>query len=200
MPEGVTHARGTRSRLGAERERALLEVALALLAEVGYDRMSVDEVARRAHTSKATLYRRWPCKADLVAAAFLRCKVAMQRPPPAATLREDLIAEVTMLSREMTADRPLTQGLITAVGTDPYLAELVKLQSAGALQQDMAGIIARAVERGELPPRSAEHTATIAEVVHALIVHRLLLSRTPLDAGYIEHVVDAVLLPILRAV
>jgi AcrR family transcriptional regulator len=200
MPEEVTHARGTRSRLGAEREQALLEVALALLAEVGYDRMSVDEVARRAHTSKATLYRRWPGKADLVAAAFQCHKVAMQRPPPAATLREDLIAEVTMLSREMTADRPLTQGLITAVGTDPYLAELVKLQSAGALQQDMACIIVRAVERGELPARSVEHTATIAEVVHALIVHRLLLSRTPLDAGYIEHVVDAVLLPILRAV
>jgi AcrR family transcriptional regulator len=157
-------------------------------------------VARRAHTSKATLYRRWPCKADLVAAAFQCHKVARQRPPPAATVREDLIAEVCMLSQEITADRPLTQGLLTAVGTDPYLAELVKLQSAGALQQDMACIIVRAVERGELPSRSVEHTATIAEVVHALIVNRLVLSRTPLDADYIEHVVDAILLPILHAV
>jgi AcrR family transcriptional regulator len=198
--EPVTPSRRIRRRLGSARERALLEVALALLAEVGYDRMSVDEVARRAHTSKSTLYRRWPCKADLVAAAFRCRKVATQKPPPGATLREDFIAEVTMLSQEITADQPLTQGLITAVGTDPYLAELVKLQSASALQQDMACIIARAIERGELPPRSAECTATIAEVVHALIFHRLLLSRTPLDASYIEHVVDAILLPILRAV
>jgi AcrR family transcriptional regulator len=182
------------------RERALLEVALTLLAEVGYDRMSLDEVARRAHASKATLYRRWPCKADLVAAAFVDRKVAAQKPLPAATLRQDLIAEVAWLNQETTADRPLTQGLLTAICTDQYLGELVKLQGSGPLQQDIAGILARAVERGELSPRSTEHTATIAEVVHALIVHRLLLSRTPLDTSYIEHVVDAILLPILHAV
>lgn len=200
MPDELKPTRRTRRRLGAARELALLEVALALLAEVGYDRMSLDEVARRAHTSKATLYRRWPRKADLVAAAFLCRKVTTHRAPSAATLREDLIAEVTMLSQEITADRPLTQGLITAVGTDPYLAELVKLQSASMLQEEVAGIIARAVERGELPPRSAERAATIAEVLHALIVSRLLLTRTPLEARYIEHVVDVILLPILRAV
>jgi AcrR family transcriptional regulator len=199
MSQEVRPARRTRRRLGAAREQALLEVALALLAEVGYDRMSLDEVARRAHTSKSTLYRRWPGKADMVAAAFLCRKVAAHKPPPAATLRDDLIAEMTLLCQSTTADRPLTQGLLTAVCTDQYLGEMVKLQTAGALQQDMAEIIARAIERGELTPRSAEHTATLAEVVHALIVSRLLLSRTPLDASDIAHMVDAVLLPILRA-
>ncbi len=64
MSEQATSPRPTRLRLDAARERVLLEVALALLAEVGYDRLSLDEVARRAHTSKATLYRRWPGKAD----------------------------------------------------------------------------------------------------------------------------------------
>jgi AcrR family transcriptional regulator len=199
MPEEVRPSRRARRRLGAARERALLEVALVLLAEVGYDRLSLDEVARRAHASKATLYRRWPSKADLVAAAFLGRKVAAPKPPPAATLRQDLIAEVSMISQETNADRPLTQGLLTAMCIDRYLGELVKLQGAGVLQQEMASIITRAIERGELAPRSAEHSATIAEVVHALIVNRLLLSRTPLDASYIEHVVDAILLPILRA-
>jgi AcrR family transcriptional regulator len=140
MAGAVKPAGRTRKRLGGAREQALLDVALALLAEVGYDRMSLDEVARRAHTSK-----------------------------------------------------------LTALCIDRYLSELVKLQSAGALQQDIASIITRAVERDELSSGSAEHTATIAEVVHALIVDRLLLSQTPLDASYIEHVVDAILLPILRA-
>jgi AcrR family transcriptional regulator len=199
MSEAVKPVGRTRKRLGAAREQALLDVALALLAEVGYDRMSLDEVARRAHTSKATLYRRWPSKADLVAAAFQCHKVTLQRPPPAATLREDLIAEVTFLSQETTADRPLTQGLLTAICIDQYLGELVKLQGAGALQQDIAAIITRAMERGELPAGSLGHTVTIAEVVHALIVNRLLLSRTPLETSYVEHVVDAILLPILRA-
>jgi AcrR family transcriptional regulator len=199
MSEEVTRSRHARGRLSAARERALLEVALALLAEVGYDRMSVDELARRAHTSKATLYRRWPRKADLVAAALLCHKADAQKPPPAATLREDLIAVVTFLSQEITANRSLTQGLLTAICTDQYLGALVKLQGAGAMEQDMACIITRAIERGELSPQSAENTATAAEVVHALITNRLLLSRTPLDAGFIEHLVDAILLPILRS-
>jgi AcrR family transcriptional regulator len=199
MAAAVKPAGRTRSRLGAAREQVLLDVALALLAEVGYDRMSLDEVARRAHTSKATLYRRWPSKADLVAAAFECRMVAAEKPPPAATLREDLIALISFLGQKTTADRPLTQGLLTALCIDQYLSELVKLQSAGALQQDIASIITRAVERDELSPGSIEHTATTGEVVHALIVNRLLLSQTPLDARYIEHVVDAILLPILRA-
>jgi AcrR family transcriptional regulator len=199
MTEAVKPAGHTRKRLGVAREQALLDVALALLAEVGYDRMSLDEVARRAHTSKATLYRRWPSKADLVAAAFECRMVAAEKPSPAPTLREDLIALVSFLGQKTTADRPLTQGLLTAICIDQYLSELVKLQSAGAMQQDIAGIITRAIERGELPPTVVEHTATVAEVVHALVVNRLLLSQAPLDGSYVEHVVDAILLPILRA-
>jgi AcrR family transcriptional regulator len=200
MAEEVMRSRPTRRRLGTARERALLDVALALLAEVGYDRMSLDEVARRAHASKATLYRRWPCKADLIAAAFLGRKIEAQRPPPAATLRDDLIAQVTFLCQETSASRPLTQGLLTAMCTDQHLGELIKLQGAAALKQDFERIITRAVERGELPPRAAEKAATVAEVVHALIASRLLLSRAPLDADFVEHQVDTVVLPILRAV
>jgi len=199
MQETEAQAPRTRKRLGAEREQALLDVALGLLCEVGYDRMSVDEVARRAHTSKTTLYRRWPCKADMEAAAFLCRKMTMQRPQHDATLREDLIAQLSQVCQDIGANQPLTQGLLTAVGTDPYLANLIKLQSAATLQHDIGAIIERAVERGELPPRATEHTASVAEVMHALIITRLILSRTPLDPTYIEHVVDTILLPILRA-
>src|SRR5438128_185671 len=124
MQETETHAPRARKRLGADREQALLDVALGLLCEVGYDRMSVDEVARRAHASKSTLYRRWPCKADMVAAAFLCRKMTMQRPQPAASLREDLIAQLSLMCLDISANQPLTQGLLTAVGTDPYLANL----------------------------------------------------------------------------
>lgn len=53
----------------SERERELLAVTLQLLQENGYDRLTVDEVAATAHASKATVYRRWPTKAELVLAA-----------------------------------------------------------------------------------------------------------------------------------
>jgi AcrR family transcriptional regulator len=199
MTAELTKSRPIRRRLGAARERALLEVALSLLAEVGYDRLSLDEVARRGHASKATLYRRWPHKADLIAAALLCHKVDKQGPPPTATLRDDLIVQVGYIFQETSADRALTQGLLTAVCTDAYLGGLIKLQSASGLQQVIACIITRAIERGELSPGSANKTATVAELVHDIVVSRLLLSRTPLDADFVEQVVDTILLPILRS-
>ena len=57
---------------GAAREEAILLATLKLLAESGYDQMTVDAVAAEAHSSKATIYRRWPGKAALVVAAVRR--------------------------------------------------------------------------------------------------------------------------------
>ncbi|HME77339.1 MAG TPA: helix-turn-helix domain-containing protein, partial [Mycobacterium sp.] len=53
------------------REAELLAVTLRLLQQHGYDRLTLEAVAASAHASKATMYRRWPSKAELVLAAFL---------------------------------------------------------------------------------------------------------------------------------
>src|SRR5271170_8367326 len=73
------------------RETELLEVTLRLLQEHGYDRLTVDSVASTAHASKATVYRRWPSKAELVLAAFIEgiCQVAVA--PQTGSLRGDLL-------------------------------------------------------------------------------------------------------------
>lgn len=75
----------------AAREAELLAVTLELLAEHGYDGLTVDAVANTARASKATVYRRWPSKAELVLAAFIEgmCQVAV--PPNTGTLRGDLL-------------------------------------------------------------------------------------------------------------
>jgi AcrR family transcriptional regulator len=199
MVEEMTHARHIGGRLDAARESELLEVTLALLAEVGYESMSMDEIARRAHASKATIYRRWPSKADLVAAAILGHKIGALKPPPAETLRDDLVAELGCLCQESTAARALAQALLTALRTDPYLAELIRHQSGSVMQQDVAAIVARAVERGELPAKCERCIFTVADVAQALIGTRLLFSGKPLDSQFIEYTVDNVLLPLLRA-
>lgn len=199
MAAEVTEAHSAGGRLSVSREGALLAVALDLLAEVGYDRMSLDEVARRAHTSKATLYRRWPGKADLVVAALMAHKTHAQQPPPAATLREDLVTIVTCRCMESSAASSLAQGLLTALRTDARLRELVTTQSTAVMRQDFAAIVDRAVERGELPPYTRARATTIAELVQALIVNRLLINGTPIDPAFIDQIVDAMLLPILRA-
>ena len=65
--EAATHLR---PRVEGDREREVLDAALEVLAEVGYDRLTMDAVAQRAKASKATLYRRWNSKATLVVDAL----------------------------------------------------------------------------------------------------------------------------------
>ena len=68
---GAQEAAAHRGRqLDASRDAALRDAALELLAEVGYDRLSMDAVAARAKASKMTIYRRWSSKAELVVAAI----------------------------------------------------------------------------------------------------------------------------------
>src|SRR5579864_5993220 len=54
---------------GEVREEAILDAVIGLLGETGYEAMTMDAVAARAHASKTTIYRRWPGKAELVRAA-----------------------------------------------------------------------------------------------------------------------------------
>jgi AcrR family transcriptional regulator len=67
---GEDQGQPKRRRRGAELEDAILRAAADELREVGYDAMTFDSVATRAETSRAVIYRRWPGKAELVAAAF----------------------------------------------------------------------------------------------------------------------------------
>src|SRR5258707_387522 len=66
MPASDGAERQTR---GKPRELAILSAVVGLLGEVGYEAMTMDAVAARAHASKTTIYRRWPGKAELVRAA-----------------------------------------------------------------------------------------------------------------------------------
>ena len=68
-----------RPRVEGEREDEILDATLELLIEVGYDRLTMDSVAKRSRASKATLYRRWETKASLAIDALLRAKGAPAR-------------------------------------------------------------------------------------------------------------------------
>src|ERR1700740_598608 len=76
---------------GSPREAELLAVTLRLLQEHGYDGLTVDAVASAARASKATVYRRWPSKAELVLAAFIEGIRQVAGPPNPGTLRGDLL-------------------------------------------------------------------------------------------------------------
>src|SRR5689334_23978067 len=82
-----------RPRIEGGREEEILEATVVVLAELGYDRLTMDAVATAAKASKATLYRRWSTKADLVVDAISRAKgCPMPEDVDTGSLRGDLIA------------------------------------------------------------------------------------------------------------
>jgi tetracycline repressor-like protein len=183
-------------RLDEEREQAILRATYELLGEAGYQGLRVDAVAARAQASKATLYRHWPTKAELVADAVRCCK--SESPPPADTgsLRGDLKSWFGEIGCFISGEEgPILAGLFMALHTDPALAaELRSMQESKVPFAE--AICERAVRRGELTP--GYDARLIDEIVPALLfMHCFALGR-PLDDAYMSHVVDDIVLPLLH--
>ena len=175
---------------------------LSLLAEVGYDGVTMAEVARRASTVPPTVYRRHRNVRDLVLATLRRELATLpdhETPDPGA-LRADLLAFVADVASAMTPDRvAIVAGLLLPLRRDPELAAALRteLEFLGGTRGQL--IIDRAVDRGELhlDPDSAD-LRIVAMVVPAMIFHRLTLMNLPIDDDFTADLVDTVLLPALH--
>jgi AcrR family transcriptional regulator len=167
-------------------------------ATVGYDQFTMDAFASRAGASKATIYRRWQGKSDLVMAALSRHSNAVTETVDTGSLRDDL-TETLARMRDSLADQDgaLVLGLINAMRSNDDLAEIVRHQLVTAKGSVVADVVTRAIGRRELPA-GADH-ALAAEIASALVFSRLLVTGQPMDDGEIAHLVDAVLLPVLTA-
>jgi len=183
---------------GEVREEAILRATLELLAEVGYDQLTIDGVAARAHCSKATIYRRWQGKPELVIAAVRRHSAPPPQPAPGTgSLREDLLAALEAMRSSLAGqDTALLLGLMTAMRHDQELAAVVREQVIDNKREVFGAAVARAVTRGELPA-GADHTL-LAEISSAMLLSRQLVTGEPLDAAFAQELVDDVLLPLLR--
>ena len=90
--EAATDRPAARGRPRSEAaSRSILDAALDLIAEQGLGGFSVDEVAARSGASKATIYRRWPSKEALVAAAVESIKAPPAYDLPHESVRDDLL-------------------------------------------------------------------------------------------------------------
>jgi AcrR family transcriptional regulator len=189
--------RGGRPRDEA-REQAILDAAMDLLAEVGYEAMSIEAVAVRAKSSKATIYRRWLGKAELVAEAIRRhSEPALADLPDTGNLRDDLLALAQRMFEGMAgADGGLICGLAVAVRTDPQFGRLFSEHLHEHKLGPVAAIVSRAEARGELAP-GADPALLLQVAPGAVLFHQM--SGEPLDTAFAEHLVDRVLIPLLRS-
>ena len=178
------------------RDAAICDATLALLLEVGYDRMSMDAVAARAHASKATIYRRWPGKQELVLDAVRARGVGLTVAEDTGSLRGDLVATYRSAIHGSAADdADLIAGVLRAMRTAPELADCVRSQVIESKCDVSRVIVARAIGRGELPAET--DPLILHEVASALWFHRVLVVAGPVDDAFIAHVVDDVLMPLL---
>lgn len=179
------------------RETEILEAALELVAELGYDRVSMDAVASACQASKATLYRRWPSKAAMVAAA-VRCRHQDVVPPvDTGDLRQDLLLGLSRMTESMSSeDIGLLVGLLNAIRTDPELAVDLRSQLVADKRAAATAWTQRAIDRGQL--RAGTDLDLVHEIAPALVMFRLLMTGEPVDEQFAARLVDEVLLPLVE--
>ena len=188
-------------RLGRKRDHTrdpeILDAALEVLAETGYDGMTIDMVAGRAKAGKATLYRRWASKSELVLDAVACMKstdVDLASPPDTGTLRGDLVALVkTPTIRESERKLKVMAGIVSMIARDPELAAAAQ----EALVEPRAAanriIFQRAIDRGEIP--ADVDIDRLCLIGPAMVAYRTLMLRKPVDREFMIGNIDRIILP-----
>ena len=182
-----------RPRIEGDREQEILTATLDVLADVGYDRLTMDAVATRARASKATLYRRWNGKVSLVIEALL----SQKSPALAAdtgTLRGDLIETFCGMGG-LTDERQMSilGAVITAIARDADFAEAWRTEFIAPKVAIGRAIYERAQARGEV--REDIDLDLLAPALPGIILHRLFLMGQPPTEEVITQVIDQVIIP-----
>ena len=179
------------------RDEAIYDAAITLLAEVGFDRMTLESVAARAGVSKPTIYRRCPeGKAQLVASSIAWRREAKPQTPDTGSLRGDLVATVRDMVAHMRENAQLAAGLVHQLRHSAELSEIFRQHVIEPERARWTAIVERAESRGELAPGGAP--SIFPDVAPSLIHTRMTFPSEPLDEGFVTELVDRVLLPILN--
>jgi len=178
-----------------DREDEILDATLALLLEVGYDRLTMDAVARRARASKATLYRRWDDKPSLVVDAMVRAKQAPNvESHDTGSLRGDLVSTFCgghgMGQTDATG---ILGSVITALSSDPEFARRFREAFIAPKIQVSRAIYQRAIDRGEIP--ADIDVEIISPALAGILLHRSFVLGMVPDDETVQRVIDHVILP-----
>ncbi|HEY2238591.1 MAG TPA: TetR/AcrR family transcriptional regulator [Streptosporangiaceae bacterium] len=180
------------------RDEVILDATLAVLAEQGYEGMTIDMVAAQAGMARATVYRRWATKAGLVLSAVSRMSqddVRLDRLPDTGSLRGDMTAMIIPFDGEQQQIRiQAMAGLLALARTDQRFAAVATASGIGPWIEANRILMQRAVDRGEFPPADV---GTLAEVIPMLCVARA-VQRLPITREFSLALIDGVIIPALR--
>ncbi|MGW6413178.1 TetR/AcrR family transcriptional regulator [Streptomyces vinaceus] len=177
------------------RDDAIRQAALKILAEAGYDRLTIDAVAARAGAGKATVYRRWAGKADLIIDAVVSMATNPEQ-PDTGSLRSDLIA-LTPIAEEgdHSFQADLQIGLVSGLVRDAKRRQVFTEQLIAPRTAVFRAVLNRAVERGEIAPNP--NVDMLADVIPAMLFHQLVMTGHPPNAEFALALIDQVFLPLI---
>jgi len=187
--------------LDSSRDEVLREAALELLAEIGYDRLTIDAVAARVHAGKTTIYRRWSNKAELIVDALNAYKGTKDPQgdrdfPNTGSLRGDLEAMAcSAISGDSQFDAQVIIGLITALPRDPELRQVFRDRLVAPRMALMKQVFQWALARGEIS--EVHNLDLLVSLFPALILHQLLVIGEMPDLDFAHLVIDDVILPLV---
>jgi AcrR family transcriptional regulator len=190
--EGAGQHRGR--ALDPHRDAALREATIELLAEIGYDRLTIDAVAARARSSKATIYRRWPGKAELVVDALHGLKGAPLLPDTGSLLGDLECIARGSASADNLLDAQLMMGLVSALTRDAELRRVFRERLIDPHTESLRHVFEHAVARGEVA--ADRNLDLLVSVYPALMLRKLLMSGEMPDAHFAQQVINDVIVPL----
>ncbi|BCJ39472.1 TetR family transcriptional regulator [Actinoplanes ianthinogenes] len=176
---------------GPRRTAEILDATLRLLAERGFEKLTIEGVAERSGVNKTTIYRWWPSKAALLGAALIDAPMLRFPVPDTGSLHGDLAALARSLSRLLT-EPPTAPLIAAALGAATHNAELASYTKAFFADR-LAGelpIFERAAARGDLP--DGADPMLIMDALAGAVWVRVLLRQLPIEPGFAENLATLV--------
>ncbi|MGP3965409.1 TetR/AcrR family transcriptional regulator [Nonomuraea sp. 3N208] len=194
----VTDHRKLPRRRGEALNAAIYQATLDELAESGYAGLTMERVAERARASKASLYRRWPTRIELVMEAVRDMLPTPESTPDTGSLRGDLVAMLGQAAHVLSGPAgEAMRGLLGEALSSGSPLSTMRRTSQGMGRKTMEEVVRRAVERGEVDPDTV--TPRRLDSGHALLRHHFLFNGTPIPDELVVQIVDEVLVPLLTS-
>src|SRR5207244_3661280 len=179
--------RGPGRPRSAEADQAILGATISLLAEGGYDALTMEKVAARAGVGKATVYRRWGSKVELAVDA-LKASIADVEVHATDSLRDDLTAYVQGMVTWLT-DRTgqVMAGLSAEIQHNAELAEALRTNLVAPRRAAMLGALEAAKAKGDIRP--GVDVEVIVDLLVGPLYMRLLISGVPIEQATARDIV-----------
>ncbi|MFF4955049.1 TetR/AcrR family transcriptional regulator [Streptomyces chattanoogensis] len=191
-PAAARRAPAGAAVLREDKTAAIRAAVFEELAAVGFARMSIEGIARRAGVGKTAVYRRWRSKLHLVLDVVSAVAAAGLPSPDTGSLRGDvrMLLEVAARALRHPMASQIIPDLLAEAARSPELAAALKTALHDSQQGVAAAMVARAVERGEIP--AGVDAGLALDLLTGPLYWRLVVVRDDLPGGYLDELAAAV--------